>query len=256
MRRLLVLGFALLLACSGGAGGGDRELGKGFVRFDSDDIAKRAIPVLEQRLKGAGVRGRSVVLEGDGRVRVTMDPRDLALAVPLTTKQFDLELCEVVTELPVGTLAGRSDKVVEEELRASGKLSELQRYIAAWEGEERTDALIVTRSATVTREHVGDASVGANDFGEPHVEVRLTKEGAQAFEAMTTRSVGRRIAIIVDGELMSAPVVQEPIPGGKLWITLPPASSAGTADRLAAALSVPKLPYKPVYESSGIAGPP
>ncbi len=53
----------------------------------------------------------------------------------------------------------------------------------------------------------------------PLVAIEFNEEGAKKFEELTKRNVGRRIAIVIDEIPISAPVVQEPISGGKAQIT-------------------------------------
>src|SRR5262249_29859074 len=53
----------------------------------------------------------------------------------------------------------------------------------------------------------------------PNVEVELDPRGAQIFDAMTAENVGRRLAIILDKTVYSAPVIKERIPGGHVVIT-------------------------------------
>jgi preprotein translocase subunit SecD len=51
------------------------------------------------------------------------------------------------------------------------------------------------------------------------IDFRLTAEGAQRFADATREAVGKQIAIIVDGQVVSAPTVQDPIPNGQGVIT-------------------------------------
>ena len=243
----------VLLGCSGMSDGGER--GEIFIRFDSDAIAERAIPVLKERMKLAGVRKGKLTAEGGGRVRASMDPRDLPLSVPLLTRVYGLEICDVVVDLPIEPLGGKVDRIVEEELRASGALGPGQRYVSDSTSGARHWALIINSTAVIRSEHVEDAEPQEDSMGWPSVRVELNKEGAAAFEALSRRSVGKRLAILVDGDLISAPVVAEPIPGGVLQVSFG-AGQGAEARRLAAALKTPRLPYKPVFESSGLAGPP
>ncbi len=62
------------------------------------------------------------------------------------------------------------------------------------------------------------------DFGgpalqEPLVSLEFNEEGAKIFEKLTEENVGKRLAIYIDDQLISAPVVQEKISGGKAQIT-------------------------------------
>lgn len=49
---------------------------------------------------------------------------------------------------------------------------------------------------------------------EPIVQVTFNSEGADLFEAVTRANVGESLAIFLDGEVVSAPVINEPIAGG------------------------------------------
>ena len=63
----------------------------------------------------------------------------------------------------------------------------------------------------------------------PVVMVHLTDEGAEMFERMTERNLARRLAVVVDGEVVSSPRIHEKIPGGKIHLTL---GMYGTHDEL------------------------
>jgi preprotein translocase subunit SecD len=51
------------------------------------------------------------------------------------------------------------------------------------------------------------------------VSVNLTADGTAAFEAATETTIGSRIAIVVDGRIVSAPTVQAPITSGNVVVT-------------------------------------
>lgn len=53
----------------------------------------------------------------------------------------------------------------------------------------------------------------------PVIAFRLTPEGGRKFAQVTSANVGRRFAIVLDGRLLSAPVIQTPIVGGSGQIT-------------------------------------
>jgi len=59
-----------------------------------------------------------------------------------------------------------------------------------------------------------DASVGFNDANQPVINFTLNSEGAQIFGNFTGKNVGKRLAIVLDGKVMSAPVINERIGGG------------------------------------------
>ena len=61
----------------------------------------------------------------------------------------------------------------------------------------------------------------------------LTDDCTETFARFTEANVGRQIALVVDGEVFSAPVVREPITGGKLSLDVGPDDDArATLERL------------------------
>ena len=66
------------------------------------------------------------------------------------------------------------------------------------------------RSATVTR----NASSGA-----PEINVEFSPEGKELFAAITKENISRRLAIVLDGHLYSAPVIRSEISGGQAQVT-------------------------------------
>ncbi len=61
------------------------------------------------------------------------------------------------------------------------------------------------------------ASKSRQDYWQ--VDFSLTPDGTERFAAITGQNIGRRLAIVIDGQLITAPVIQSPITGGKGQIT-------------------------------------
>lgn len=76
--------------------------------------------------------------------------------------------------------------------------------------------------------------------GEPQVSLEFDSDGAKMFEDITTRNVGKTVAIFLDNQLLSAPKVNESITGGKASIT--GKFSLDEAKRLAISLNAGALP--------------
>jgi preprotein translocase subunit SecD len=71
-----------------------------------------------------------------------------------------------------------------------------------------------------------DASVGYGQYGEPVVSLVFNSAGAKRFADITTNARGKRVAIVLDRIVKSAPNINEPITGGHAQITL-----GGSRDR-------------------------
>lgn len=60
---------------------------------------------------------------------------------------------------------------------------------------------------------------GGQGLGLPQVSLQFDAEGAKLFAELTKRDIGKQIAILLDGEVISAPTVQAEIPNGQAVIT-------------------------------------
>jgi len=72
----------------------------------------------------------------------------------------------------------------------------------------------------ITGADVANARLAFNSLdGSPVVGIEFTPEGAQKFEKLTEENVGKPLPIVLDGEVISAPMVQEKIAGGRAQIS-------------------------------------
>ncbi len=58
-----------------------------------------------------------------------------------------------------------------------------------------------------------------SNTGEPNVSLKFNKEGSELFASLTKNNIGRNLAIFLDGNIMSMPVVREEITGGQASIS-------------------------------------
>jgi len=76
------------------------------------------------------------------------------------------------------------------------------------------------KTTSLTGRYLKKAEVGfEQNTPKPLILIEFNNDGAKIFEELTSRNVGNPIAIYIDQILISAPVVQEPISGGKAQIT-------------------------------------
>lgn len=75
------------------------------------------------------------------------------------------------------------------------------------------------KSADLTGEDLKDANLGTNQAGQWTVSLEFNGKGSQKFAELTEKLVGKPMAIYFDGEEISAPVINEPIYGGKAEIS-------------------------------------
>ncbi len=90
--------------------------------------------------------------------------------------------------------------------------------------EDATATTTFTEENFLPTELTGRYIVGASLVfdqvtGTPQISLNFNDEGSRIFEALTERNVGKPIAVFLDGNLITAPVVQEKITGGRAQIT-------------------------------------
>ncbi len=100
---------------------------------------------------------------------------------------------------------------------------------------------------------LGFGSGATSGLTSPEVILNFNDEGAQLFEKITSENIGKQLAIFLDGQPISAPVIQETIPGGKATIT--GKFTATEARDLVRNLNFGALPVPIELESSSAVGP-
>ncbi len=79
---------------------------------------------------------------------------------------------------------------------------------------------LLKKRTLLTGEYITDARVLIDpQFNEPYVAITFNKQGARIFARITGENVGKRLAIILDNKVHSAPVIREQIPNGQARIT-------------------------------------
>ncbi len=87
-------------------------------------------------------------------------------------------------------------------------------------GEAKADRQIaVERDAMLTGEDVADARPAFDQMNQAYVTLTFNNAGGKIFERVTSENVGKRMAIVLDGKVYSAPVIRERIAGGRASIS-------------------------------------
>jgi preprotein translocase subunit SecD len=169
---------------------------------------EQALETIRNRIDQLGVRETTVAREGDQNIVVQLpgiqDPqRAKELIGKTAVLQFKLvdDTNSVQDALRDGPPPG--DEILYGPMERGGRQPYLVESPVLMTGEVITDA----------RVRPGTRLEG------PYVAVELDPRGAQIFDEITGANVGRRLAIILDGTVYSAPVIRERIPGGQVQIT-------------------------------------
>jgi protein-export membrane protein SecD len=105
----------------------------------------------------------------------------------------------------------------------------------------------------LTKSTLGFGSGATAGLTSPEIILSFNEEGAKLFEKITSENVGKQLAIFLDGQPISSPVIQEAIAGGQATIT--GQFTATEARDLVRNLNFGALPVPIVLQSSSAVGP-
>jgi preprotein translocase subunit SecD len=208
---------------------------------------QEAIKTLERRVNQLGVsepviaehgaRGDQILVQLPG----VTDPEQ-AKRVIKTTAQLSLKLVE------------DSGPSQESLLQAHGGQVPPNMEIVPGQGETPGQPVyyLVRREAVVTGRDLKNARVGVDENNQPDIQFTLNVQGADRFKRETGRNVGKRLAIILDGSVYSAPTIQGQI-GAEGRIT--GRFTTQEADELAKVLRAGALPATLRYLQELTVGP-
>ncbi|MFH1888764.1 MAG: protein translocase subunit SecD [Candidatus Omnitrophota bacterium] len=208
-----------------------------------EDAADRAIEVIRNRIDEFGVRETSIQKQGQDEIVVQLPGvTDRDRAIDLIGKTALLEFKLVSTD---------PDKLRE---AIQGNVPEGYELKYSQE-EDDVEPLLLERQAVLTGDALTSASVrfSQDQFNEPVVGIEFNPEGAKKFAQITADNVGRRLAIILDGKVQSAPRIRESIPSGEAVIT--GRFSVDQAQDLSIILRVGALPAPMHIEEERTVGP-
>jgi len=154
--------------------------------------------------------------------------KDTKRAIELVGKTAVLEFkllddeSPIAAQLPASVSPGEEEKLLKE---YAGKIPEddeilFGRVSDKETGMERKRVYLVKKQSLMTGEFLTEARVSIDQrYNEPYVSIAFNSTGAKLFEQITANNVKKRLAIILDNNVYSAPVIQEKISGGSAQIT-------------------------------------
>jgi preprotein translocase subunit SecD len=202
----------------------------------------QALETIRNRIDQLGVRETTVAKEGENEILVQLPGiQDPERAKELIGKTAVLEFKLVDDSHSVEDALKNGPPPGDEILYGTSERGGRQPYL-------------VESPVLMTGDTVTDARVRPGGRLEgPYVAVELDSRGAEIFDAMTAENVGRRLAIVLDKTVYSAPVIRERIPGGHVQIT--GRFSMDEAHDLAIVLRSGALPAPVTIEEERTVGP-
>ncbi|GAB4475005.1 MAG: protein translocase subunit SecD [Anaerolineae bacterium] len=197
--------------------------------------------IIEQRVDSLGALEPVIQVQGDRRIIVELPGyEDPESAVELIRETAQLEFIAVPNNLapPPGTPVVTT---LQQELAA-------QREEAPADEEEPA----IVYETVMTGSILQSAEVSYNSLQQPVVAFTLTPEGDQVFGDYTRDHIGDMLGIVLDGTLISAPVINAEIRGSGI---IEGAFTVEEAERLATQLRYGALPVPLRVDSTSTVGP-
>jgi preprotein translocase subunit SecD len=184
---------------------------------DSDHIKKlavdQALETIRNRIDQFGVSEPDIRRQGENRILIQLPGiKDTQRAKDLIGKTALLEFKLVDDAQSVEAALKGNAPPGREILYKVEEDPDTRRSI-------KTPFLLKKRTL-LTGAYLTDARVQIDSqFNEPYVSINFDKKGARIFERITADNVNKRLAIVLDNNVYSAPVIQEKIAGGQARIT-------------------------------------
>jgi preprotein translocase subunit SecD len=83
----------------------------------------------------------------------------------------------------------------------------------------RKEKMSVQKTVLVDQSALKSAKVATDSLGHPMIDITLTDAGQTKFAEITRQMIGKRLAIIIGGQVYCAPVIRSEISGGKAQIS-------------------------------------
>ncbi len=179
-----------------------------------DDAVRQGLETIRNRVDQFGVAEPTIARQGSDRILIQLPGvQDPERAKALIGKTALLEFKLLDERTPV-------DAAVAGQLPETSEVL-YQRRVDKETKTERKQPYVVGKRALLTGAELTRAEVQAdpNAPGNWQVAIEFTPTGARIFGDVTEQSVGRHLAIVLDGSVYSAPRINERIPGGRAVIT-------------------------------------
>lgn len=164
----------------------------------------QSIEIVRRRVDETGTKEPTIVRQGDDRIVVQLP----GVKDPQRVKEL------------IGTTAKMTFRMVDENAEMSGQIPPTsEKLVVVDPRSDGAQTLAVQKRVMVSGENLIDAQQSFEQGGRAAVSFKFDNIGGRKFGQATAENVGRRFAIVLDGKIISAPVIKDAILGGSGIIT-------------------------------------
>jgi len=204
------------------------ELREMEIKRIKDSAINQALETIRNRIDQFGVAEPMVQRQGLKQIVVQLpgvkEPKrakDLIKETALLEFKMLDEDNQLKLDLPARIPKEKEAEVLKQ---AEAKLPEgdqilFERAVDKDTGREYRIPYLVKKRVMLTGDVLSDARVSIGQFNDPYVSISFDAKGGREFERITGDNVKKRMAVVLDNTIYSAPVIQERITGGRAQIT-------------------------------------
>jgi preprotein translocase subunit SecD len=218
----------------------ERTRSEGRIVYELDDreisqiknfAVDQALETIRNRVDQFGVSEPTIHRQSDNEIVIQLPGvKDTKRAIELVGKTAILEFklvddeSTVAAQLP-GTISPDEEAEAEVRKQFADQIPEGDEILFERLKNEKAQEVgkrvhLLKKETLMTGEFLTEARVNIDQrYNEPNVSITFNSTGAKLFEQITTNNVNKRLAIILDDNVYSAPNINEPIAGGSAQIT-------------------------------------
>lgn len=206
-------------------------------QFIKNHAVNQSLEILRNRIDQFGVAEPVLIRQGEDEIVIQLpgvkDP-DRALKLLGDTAQLEFKLVADAAGLNLQNLINQAktskewaegENIQKLNRALQNKLPEnttvnFEKEIDKTTKKEILVPILLENKVLMTGDMIKDAQVRiGGSFNEPYVGLDMTSQGGKVFAQITESNVGRRLAIVLDEVVRSAPVIRDRILGGSAQIT-------------------------------------
>jgi preprotein translocase subunit SecD len=204
------------------------ELREAEIKRIKDSAINQALETIRNRIDQFGVAEPLIQRQGLKQIVVQLpgikDPKrakDLIKETALLEFKMLDESSKLSMELPQRIPKGKEEEILKQFTPRLPEGDEIlfERVVEKDTGRDYRIPYLVKKRVMLAGDVLSDARVSIGQFNEPYVSVTFDAKGAREFDRITAENVKKRMAIVLDNTIYSAPVIQERISGGRAQIS-------------------------------------
>ena len=217
------------------------SLKRSEIDFIRSHAVEQSLEIIRNRIDQFGVAEPVIIRQGEAEIVVQLPGvKDHKRAMKLIGETAQLEFKRVADAAGINLLQLANESLQAEQWNGKwtepGEVKKLNQALQnrlpentriyvekdtdSETGKEVIRPILLEEQVLMTGDMVKNAQVRiSNQFNEPYVSIDFTSRGGRVFATLTEENVGKRMAIVLDDVVRSAPVIREKILGGSAQIS-------------------------------------